>query len=205
MYNDLCDNEIIYMIRCGNKKGYEILQNKYKNAIYLICLEGSRICKGLDINDFIQEINLLLFSVVARYNECKGNFFSFFYLCAKRHCHRIVKDYFDNNLTLSFDCLSLENYVDDKIGVPLIDCIVSDYDFSDPAVVYYVKESSENYGKAQKQLLSKKENEYYELFKQGLSNKKIAELKNVDLKVVCNTITRAKNKLLKYTKKNNQL
>ena len=87
------DNELLYMVRCGSKEAFDLLQYKYQKVIKKFITEyfNDFYIYGLDIEDIIQECLITFYESLFCFNEDKGMFYSYVMKSVKYRVYDLIK------------------------------------------------------------------------------------------------------------------
>ena len=192
----LNDYELIYMYRCGEKTALPLLLNKYKGAMVRIQRELIKTCPSIDKNDVFQELLLNFVKCLDLFDENKGVFFTYLYVCLKRTASHLLKEYFSPQERIHKTAISLDETTDLMDKVKLQDALINNDYLTNPSFCYEIKELEEQYIYA-KSKLSEKELEVFQMFENGEKSSQIAFTHQMDKKQVRNCLHRAKKKIVK--------
>lgn len=87
------DNELIYMIRCGNKEAFDLLSIKYEKIIKKYVYDNFKdsYIYGYNVEDVIQECFITFYDVLYCFNEAKGYFYTYVIKSIKFKIYDIIK------------------------------------------------------------------------------------------------------------------
>ena len=190
---DYPDNELTYYLHDNVEEAHDILYEKYKYIIDVLISKYRRVFYALniDIDEVKQEANLAFSYAIYNYNDNKeASLSTFINLCVDRKIRAVIKKYETNKNrafsdSVSFDStvsdISLENIIGDDKYEPLRNLENID-------TIKYIEESV-------KSILSKVELDVYNLMKDGINYKEIADILGKTPKQIDNTIQRIRIKL----------
>jgi len=135
-YNDY---ELIYMYRCGEKTALPLLLNKYKGAMVRIQRELIKTCPSIDKNDVFQELLLNFVKCLDLFDENKGVFFTYLYVCLKRTASHLLKEYFSPQERIHKTAISLDETTDLMDNVKLQDALINNDYLTNPSFCYEIK------------------------------------------------------------------
>lgn len=196
-YNDDSDEEIIELIKSGDKQALEYLINKYKELVNMKVTKYFII--GAEKDDIIQEGLIGLFKAIKNYSNDKQNSFkTFANLCIERQLITAIKTsnrqkHSPLNSYLSLNLAAFDN--DDTEG-SLIEVFNSNL-IEDPLDTITKKEYFEKLENAIDESLSDFEKQVLHRFLNGESYVKIAEKLNTPVKSIDNAIQRIRKKAIK--------
>jgi len=187
------DNELTYYLHDNNEEAIDLLYDKYKYIIDVLLSKYKRVFYALniDIEDVRQEANLAFSYAIYNYDEKKdASLNTFITLCVDRRIRTIIKknETIKSKVfseTISYDnttsSVSLENIIGDDTYEPLKK--IENID-----TIKYIEDNVKN-------ILSSGELEVYNLLKEGISYKEIADILGKTPKQIDNTIQRIRVKL----------
>ena len=196
-YNDDSDEEIIELIKSGDKQALEYLINKYKELVNMKVTKYFII--GAEKDDIIQEGLIGLFKAIKNYSNDKQNSFkTFANLCIERQLITAIKTsnrqkHSPLNSYLSLNLAAFDN--DDTEG-SLIEVFNSNL-IEDPLDTITKKEYFEKLENAIDESLSDFEKQVLHRYLNGESYVKIAEKLNTPVKSIDNAIQRIRKKAIK--------
>lgn len=193
-YDKYSDEELISIIRTGDKKAADILIKRYhttvKNSSSKFFLYGG------DENDVLQEGLIGLYFAIKNFDEKNGaSFKTFAKLCVERHLITAIKLSNRQKHTLLNTAISINSSVDneDDSSTEIIE-ILENIQSEDPSEIImrkeYFKELTDRIGKK----LSTKELNILEEYKTGKSYAEIADKLNCNVKSVDTALTRIRRK-----------
>ena len=191
-YNMLSDDDLLRLIRMGDKDAEEYLIIKYtplvNNEVRTMFLVGA------EIEDLAQEGMIGLFQAIRDYSDKTGAAFSTFaYKCIKNRCMTAIttanrKKHSPLNTYISFFYNDDEFDGDEK-------SVISDDGINNPESIYLRREKLEKMYEEMEMKLSFLEKKVVDFYLEGLSRREIAERLGKSEKSVDNALTRIHNKL----------
>lgn len=191
-YQDLSDEQLIEVLRAGDKKIMDYILNKYKplvlgkaNAMYLI---------GGDTDDLIQEGMIGLFKAIRDYRvERETSFFHFAELCITRQLYSAVeasnrKKHVPLNTYVSFYSQNGEE------GKSLAETLPSDA-MENPEQMIINQENIQMFWEKVKSRLSAMECKVLDEYLTGLNYRQIAVKMGKSPKAIDNALSRIKSKI----------
>ena len=195
-YNDVNDEELVYLINESNEDAKNVLCEKYYYIIDIYVKKYSKAAYklGVELNDLKQEALLGLTEAINSYDtNVKASLPTFISICVERKIQNaIVKAGRLKNKILN-EALSLDYLYLDK-DITLAE-VLSDNDVNNPLNKLSSKEQAEILSNRIDSILSDNEKDVYNLLINGLSYVQIAEILNISLKSADNAIQRIKNKV----------
>lgn len=131
-YNDVGDDELLYLIRCNNQEAKDCLINRYKNRIFGI-INGyvkRTYINGLDYEDLFHECFIVFLKCLELFDE-NYNFYMYVENAINNQLHKIIKKEKLNQEILSLEETFYEN-----------DCYHQDV-INDSSTIYKEKEIKE--------------------------------------------------------------
>ena len=196
-YNDVSDEEIIELIKSGDKQALEYLINKYRELVNMKVTKYFII--GAEKDDIIQEGLIGLFKAIKNYSNDKQNSFkTFANLCIERQLITAIKTsnrqkHSPLNSYLSLNLAAFDN--DDTEG-SLIEVFNSNL-IEDPLDTITKKEYFQKLENTIDESLSDFEKQVLHRYLNGESYIKIAEKLNTPVKSIDNAIQRIRKKAIK--------
>ena len=196
-YNNMTDEDLINIIKSGDKQALNYLIEKYQDLVNMKVSKYFMV--GAEKEDIIQEGLIGLFKAIKNYNEDKQNSFkTFANLCIERQLITAIKtSNRQKHSPLNF-YLSLNNsaYENDESENSLLDIFNSKL-IEDPLDTVTKKEYYNNIEIAIEKSLSSFEKQVLTRYINGESYVKIAEKLNTPVKSIDNAIQRIRRKAIK--------
>lgn len=196
-YVSLTDEELIALLRDGDKPAEEALYERYKQVVRSKARTYFLI--GADREDIIQEGMIGLYKAVCDYQfDKKTSFRAFAELCITRQIITAIKSATRKKHMPLNTYVSLNRSVyEGESERPLID-VLSSAQISDPEDVLISHENYAAIAESIEHSLSKLEHDALGLYLQGYSYQQIADALKKSTKSVDNAIQRVKKKLEEY-------
>ena len=195
-YNEMSDEDLINIIKSGDKLALEFLIDKYKDLVNMKVSKFFMI--GAEKEDIVQEGLIGLFKAVKSYNPDKQNSFkTFANLCIERQLITAIKSsnrqkHMPLNSYLSLNGVAYEDDEDSN----LID-IFNAHQIEDPLDTITKKEYYKTVESAIDKSLSTFEKQVLNRYMQGESYVQIAEKLDTPVKSIDNAIQRIRKKAIK--------
>lgn len=195
-YKDMSDEDLIILIKSGNKCALEFLIEKYRELVNMKVSKFFMI--GAEKEDIVQEGLIGLFKAIQNYNPDKHNSFkTFANLCVERQLITAIKSsnrqkHMPLNSYLSLNTTAYENDEDSN----LIE-IFNSHQIEDPLDTITKKEYYESVEHAIDKSLSDFEKRVLNRYMQGESYTQIAEKLDAPVKSIDNAIQRIRKKAIK--------
>lgn len=195
-YNDMKDEDLIQVIKSGDKLALEFLINKYKELVNMKVSKFFMI--GAEKEDIVQEGLIGLFKAVKSFNPDKQNSFkTFANLCIERQLITAIKSsnrqkHMPLNSYLSLNTTAYEEDEDSS----LLD-IFDAHQIEDPLDTITKKEYYQTVENAIDKSLSDFEKQVLNRYMQGESYVQIAEKLDTPVKSIDNAIQRIRKKAIK--------
>lgn len=195
-YKDMSDEDLIILIKSGNKCALEFLIEKYRELVNMKVSKFFMI--GAEKEDIVQEGLIGLFKAIQNYNPDKQNSFkTFANLCVERQLITAIKSsnrqkHMPLNSYLSLNTTAYENDEDSN----LIE-IFNSHQIEDPLDTITKKEYYESVEHAIDKSLSDFEKRVLNRYIQGESYTQIAEKLDTPVKSIDNAIQRIRKKAIK--------
>lgn len=193
-YDKCSDEELVSIIRTGDKKAADILIKRYQTTVKNS--SSKFFLYGGDENDVLQEGLIGLYFAIKNFDENNGaSFKTFAKLCVERHLITAIKLSNRQKHTLLNTAISINASVDneDDSSTEIIE-ILENIQSEDPSEIImrkeYFKELTDRIGKK----LSTKELNILEEYKTGKSYAEIADKLNCNVKSVDTALTRIRRK-----------
>ena len=190
-YNMLSDDDLIKLIKLGDKDAEEYLIIKYTPLVNSEV--RTMFLVGAEIEDLAQEGMIGLFLFFRDYSpDSHASFSTFAYKCIKNRCMNAVtsanrKKHSPLNTYISIF------YNDDTSGEEK--SVVSDEGINNPENIYLRREKIEKMYSEMEMKLSSLEKKVVDLYLEGLSRREIADRLGKSEKSIDNALTRIHNKL----------
>lgn len=195
-YNDMKDEDLIQVIKSGDKLALEFLINKYKELVNMKVSKFFMI--GAEKEDIVQEGLIGLFKAIKSFNPDKQNSFkTFANLCIERQLITAIKSSNRQKHMPLNSYLSLNNtaYEEDEDS-SLLD-IFDAHQIEDPLDTITKKEYYQTVENAIDKSLSDFEKQVLNRYMQGESYVQIAEKLDTPVKSIDNAIQRIRKKAIK--------
>lgn len=195
-YNDMKDEDLIQVIKSGDKFALEFLINKYKELVNMKVSKFFMI--GAEKEDIVQEGLIGLYKAIKSFNPDKQNSFkTFANLCIERQLITAIKSsnrqkHMPLNSYLSLNTAAYEDDEDSN----LLD-IFDAHQIEDPLDTITKKEYYKTVEKAIDKSLSDFEKQVLNRYMQGESYIQIAEKLDTPVKSIDNAIQRIRKKAMK--------
>ena len=195
-YKNMSDEDLIILIKSGNKCALEFLIEKYRELVNMKVSKFFMI--GAEKEDIVQEGLIGLFKAIQNYNPDKQNSFkTFANLCVERQLITAIKSsnrqkHMPLNSYLSLNTTAYENDEDSN----LIE-IFNSHQIEDPLDTITKKEYYESVEHAIDKSLSDFEKRVLNRYMQGESYTQIAEKLDAPVKSIDNAIQRIRKKAIK--------
>lgn len=200
-YEEIKDEDLINIIKNGNKQALDYLINKYKflvnmkiNKYYII---------GAEREDIMQEGLIGLFKAIQNFQPDKQNSFkSFANLCIERQLITVIKSsnrqkHIPLNSYLSLNISAYEGSDLESTKHPDLIEILNTHLVEDPLDTITQKEYYQNIESVISKSLSNFEKKVLNYYIQGESYNKIAQVLNTPVKSIDNAIQRIRKKAIK--------
>ena len=195
-YNNMSDEDLIEIIKSGDKNALEYLINKYKDLVNMKV--GKYFMIGSERDDIVQEGLIGLYKAIKNYSGDKQNSFkTFANMCIERQLITAIKSSNrQKHMPLnSYLSLNTKAYEDDEES-NILD-IFDSHQVEDPLDTITKKEYYETVEKAIDESLSDFEKQVLSRYIQGESYVQIAEKLDSPVKSVDNAIQRIRKKASK--------
>lgn len=194
-YSNKSDDELIELIKSGNKEALEFLMDKYKE---LVTMKVSKyFIIGAEKEDIMQEGMIGLFKAIKNYNiDMESSFKSFANMCVERQLITAIKTSNRQKHMPLNTSLSLNTSYDNQEEHDLLDKF-NDNTVEDPLETITKKEYYKQVERAIDNNLSKFEKQVLNRYINGESYIQIAEKLETPVKSVDNAIQRIRKKAIK--------
>lgn len=195
-YNEMSDEDLINIIKSGDKLALEFLIDKYKDLVNMKVSKFFMI--GAEKEDIVQEGLIGLFKAVKSYNPDKQNSFkTFANLCIERQLITAIKSsnrqkHMPLNSYLSLNGVAYEDDEDSNLME-----IFNAHQIEDPLDTITKKEYYKTVESAIDKSLSTFEKQVLDRYIQGESYVQIAEKLDTPVKSIDNAIQRIRKKAIK--------
>ena len=191
-YNMLSDDDLLRLIKMGDKDAEEYLIIKYTPLVNSEV--RTMFLVGAEIEDLAQEGMIGLFQAIRDYSEeSNASFSTFAYRCIKNRCMTAITSANRKKHSPLNTYISIFYNDDDTDGDEKY--IVSDEGINNPESLYLRREKIEKMYEEMEMKLSFLEKKVVEFYLEGLSRREIAERLGKSEKSVDNALTRIHNKL----------
>lgn len=195
-YENINDNELLYLLGEENEEAKDILYEKYHYIIALIVKKYVPYCRklGIEYKDFYQEALLGFADALAKYDDTKNTGLpTFITLCVERRIRDVLKKLSTQKSKLIKDSLSIDYIYDDKYKTTLQE-IIGDDEKNNPLNSIASQERINNVINQCLNLLSDSEKEVFELLIYGYAKTEIASILEINISGVNNAVQRIKRK-----------
>lgn len=206
-YSGCSDEELILMLRDGDRQVIDFIMDKYKNLVR--SKAGSMYILGADREDLIQEGMIGLYKAVRDYDTGRdASFFTFADLCVSRQMYTAIQaagrqKHAPLNFYVSLYAGSAEGERDGQQGEnELIDSMISAAE-KNPEELLIDKENVERLEQTIEKELSIFEKQVLDLYLTGMKYGQIAKVLGRDDKSTDNALQRIKAKLKKVLNESN--
>lgn len=201
-FDELEDEELVYLAREGDEEALEFLINKYKN--FVRSKARTYFLVGADREDIVQEGMIGIYKAIRDYrSDRQASFRAFAELCITRQIITAIKTATRQKHIPLNSYVSLNKPVfDDESERTLLD-IMAPGNISDPEALLISQEEVADIEGKMDELLSPLEKEVVELYLEGKSYIEIAHELQRHVKSVDNALQRVKRKLEGCLKKRN--
>lgn len=198
-YEKMSDEEIIEIIKQGNKDAERYICDKFEHTAKKII--SSFYIIGGEKSDLLQEAMIGLIKAVRQYDKNHGAKFSTFAeLCMRRHVIDVIRKSSSNKNSVLNECISIYQYEDDDDTRCLLDKW-SDVNCMNPENVVMKKEQLSICEDLRARFLSDFESQVFGAYLSGSTLKEIALDLDKDEKAIDNAIQRVKKKAIKLMEK----
>ena len=193
-YDDINDNELLFLVSESNEEAKSLLVKKYTGIVYKIAHKYTSLAEslGIDEKDLVQEGLIGLTKAIDTYNmEKEALFYTYVTTCIEANIKSALrKANRKKNKTLN-DSISLDKLYEEEAN---IEEILKDEQYN-PSLKIQEEESVEEILKKSKKLLAPFEYKVLELKIFGYTNQEVADITKKNKKAIENTLFRIKNKL----------
>ena len=189
-YDDLNDNELVYLCSENNENATIELINKYKGMILIILKDFLKKYKivGIEISDLYQEGLIGLLNAIETYDKDRDvTFYTYANACIKSSIITTIRSTFTQKNRILNTSYSLDKMFEDSEN-NFYEIFKDEREEPNKKLIDH--EETVELTNRIKSKLSEDEKVIFELKLQGLDNKEIAELIDKDRKYVENTIFR---------------
>ena len=189
-YDDLNDNELVYLCSENNENATIELINKYKGMILIILKDFLKKYKivGIEISDLYQEGLIGLLNAIETYDKDRDvTFYTYANACIKSSIITTIRSTFTQKNRILNTSYSLDKMFEDSEN-NFYEIFKDEREEPNKKLIDH--EETVELTNRIKSKLSENEKVIFELKLQGLDNKEIAELIDKDRKYVENTIFR---------------
>lgn len=199
--NEYNDYELLSLIYENQEEAFNLLFEKYRPVILSKARKYINIlkCKGLDINDLIQEGTIGFHQAIRDFRDAKGvQFSTFASLCIERELNTAYRKATRHKHQPLNDSMSLDYTYDEESN--MFDFVVSEND-TDPLDDFInLEHDQEIIGKIREELTDF-EAQVFELKMNNFTYKEIAQILDKSIKSVDNALQRIKLKVRKFVEK----
>ena len=200
-YDNMNDEDLVEIIKSGDKLAFDYLINKYKEIVYMKVSKYYMI--GAEKEDIVQEGLIGLFKAIKSYqNDKKNSFKTFANMCIERQLITAIKSsnrqkHMPLNSYLSLNMSAYDNEEDGKTSnTDMID-ILNTHLIEDPLDTIAQKEYYQTIEETINNTLSDFEKKVLNYYMQGESYTQIAEKLDAPVKSIDNAIQRIRKKAMK--------
>lgn len=193
-YNEINDNELLFLVSESNEEARSELVKKYTGIVHKIAFKYLNLAEtfGIEEKDLVQEGLIGLSKAIETYDSTKNVlFYTYVTLCIETSIKSALRTASKKKHQSLNNSISLDKLYEEEIN---INEIIKD-ETSDPSIQLLDKESIDEILLDSKKILTEFEYEVFRLKAEGYSNEEIAKKVNKEKKSIENTLFRIKNKL----------
>lgn len=175
-FMEVTDNELMYLLRCGNEMAKKVFIERYHYRLYGLIkrFDFKKLSDYLDYDDCFQECFIVFLKCIERFDE-EYNFYNYLNRAINHHMIRLKKAKERNA-----NVISLEYESDHKPS--LIDIVSEDdLEYQNIVVDDYIKENFDS-----------EEQEIIKLKSQGYSGWEISQIMNITVKYLAKKVAQIK-------------
>lgn len=190
----MSEDELIYLIRCGNEWALELIFHEYYAITYGIAY--SVIKKEnhvIETEDVVGEVLSVFWQVLCGYRSDRlSNFHGYMKKCIRHKILTIVKRKYR---FLKTEYVLLDDFFIEEDEEAYQEVVLKIPRYEIPDQIMIIKETKEEYNTYSTKVLSTREKDVYNCIVSGLSCQEISEKLNINIKSVYNTTYRVSKKM----------
>ncbi len=193
-YDDINDNELLFLVSESNEEARSMLVKKYTGIVYKIAHKYTSLAEtlGIEEKDLVQEGLIGLARAIDTYDANKEVlFYTYVTVCIEASIKSSLRNANRKKNKSLNSSISLDKLYEEEAN---IDEILKDEQYN-PSLKIQEEESMDEILKNSKKLLAPFEYEVLKLKIYGYSNQEVAEITKKNKKAIENTLFRIKNKL----------
>lgn len=193
-YDDINDNELLFLVSESNEEARSILVKKYTGIVYKIAHKYTSLAEsiGIEEKDLIQEGLIGLTKAIDTYDTNKEVlFYTYVTVCIETSIKTALRSGNRKKNKSLNDSISLEKLYEEDIN---IDEALKDEQYN-PSLKIQEEESMDEILTKSQKLLTSFEYEVLKLKIYGYSNQEVADITKKNKKAIENTLFRIKSKL----------
>jgi RNA polymerase sigma factor (sigma-70 family) len=188
------DEELLYLIRCGQEAAKEHLIDKYKRRIYnwIRYLDYSYL--GIEHEDLLQIGIIRFWEGLDLYrNDQSASLYTFSKMIVMQKIKTILRQSVDKHTIKDMQVISLDEMVGDN-GLLYEEIIEDERIVYQPSKILAVKETTSEYFSEIEKRMTFVERTVSQYIYEGYNEKEIAEMLNIPIKSVYNAVYRSHKK-----------
>ena len=193
-YDEINDNELLFLVSESNEEARSELVKKYTGIVHKIAYKYTSLAEtfGIEEKDLIQEGFIGLSKAIDTYDVGKNVlFYTYVTLCIETSIKSALRTASKKKHQSLNNSISLDKLYEEEMN---INEILKDEN-SDPSIQLLDKESIDEILNDSKKILTSFEYDVFKLKIEGYSNEEISIKVNKDKKAIENTMFRIKSKL----------
>lgn len=198
MKSYICDDELIYLMRCGSMAAQELLYQRYYRLVGKWVLAFRRyFVSGYEYEDFIQMAMMGFDDILDSYrDDQKASLMTFMKTAITKRLFSLMRVNKDICYRMGQSVMSLDSYINSDKETRYIDMVADLHERYQPEAHLMIKETTTYYSTQIEAKISLREKQVMEYKKAGYKEIEIAEKLHISVKSVYNAAYRYSKKIV---------
>lgn len=198
MKSYICDDELVYLMRCGSSAAQQLLYQRYYHLVGKWVLAFTRyFISGYEYEDFIQMAMMGFDDILDSYrDDQKASLMTFMKMAITKRLLSLIRVNRDGCYRPGQNILSLDSYTNSEKDTRYVDMVADLHERYQPEVHLMIKETTTYYSTQIEAKISLREKQVMEYKRAGYEEAEIAEKLHISVKSVYNAAYRYSKKIV---------